>query len=103
MKVGYSQRGYGTKPIEIDVKLPKRAEWMGERILSTPLPAGGTARQGRNVELGDVVTVKREPASYSLFRRDGRFAEMVQAEVAGRFEAPIYGMFSVEDQIKKMD
>ena len=103
VKVGYSQRGYGTKPIEIDVKLPKRAEWMGERILSTPLPAGGTARQGRNVELGDVVTVKREPASYSLFRRDGRFAEMVQAEVAGRFEAPIYGMFSVEDQIKKMD
>ena len=33
VKVGYSQRGYGTKPIEIDVKLPKRAEWMGERIL----------------------------------------------------------------------
>ena len=103
VKVGYSQRGYGTKPIEIDVKLPKRAEWMGERILSTPLPAGGTARQGKNVELGDVVTVKREPASYSLFRRDGRFAEMVQAEVAGRFEAPVYGMLAVEDQIKKMD
>jgi len=103
VKVGYSQRGYGTKPIEIDAKLPKRAEWMGERILSTPLPAGGTTRQGKNVELGDVVIVKREPASYSLFRRDGRFAEMVQAEVAGRFEAPIYGMFSVEDQIKKMD
>lgn len=103
VKVGYSQRGYGTKPIEIDVKLPKRAEWMGERILSTPLPAGGTTRQGKNVELGDVVTVKTEPASYSLFRRDGRFAEMVQAEVAGRFEAPVYGMLAVEDQLKKMD
>ncbi len=103
VKVGYSQRGFGAKPIEIDVKLPKRAEWMGERILSTPLPAGGTARQGKNVELGDVVTVRREPASYSLFRRDGRFAEMVQAEVAGRFEAPVYGMLAVEDQIKKMD
>ena len=103
VKVGYSQRGFGTKPIEIDVKLPKRAEWMGERILSTPLAAGGTARQGKNVELGDVVTVKREPASYSLFRRDGRFAEMVQAEVAGRFEAPVYGMLAVQDQIKTMD
>ena len=103
VKVGYSQRGFGTKPIEIEIKMPKQAETLAERILSTPLPAGGTARQGRNVELGDVVTVKREPASYSLFRRDGRFAEMVQAEVAGRFEAPIYGMFAVEDQIKKMD
>ena len=49
------------------------------------------AREAPNVELGDVVTIKREPASYGLFRRDGRFAEMVQAEVAGRFEAPIYG------------
>ena len=103
VKVGYSQRGYGAKPIEIDVKLPRRAEWMGERILSTPLSAGGTARQGANVELGDVVTVKHEPASYPLYRRDGRFAEMVQAEVAGRFEAPIYGMLAVEDAIRKID
>ena len=103
VKVGYSQRGLGAKPIEIDVKLPKRALWLGERILSTPLPAGGTARQGANVELGDVVTLTREPASYSLFRRDGRFAEMVQAEVAGRFEAPIYGMLAVEDRVKQMD
>ncbi len=103
VKVGYSQRGYGTKPIEIDVKLPKRALWLGERILSTPLPAGGTTTRGKNVELGDVVTVKREPASYSIFRRDGHSLEMVEAEVAGRFEAPIYGMLAVQDQIKKMD
>jgi multidrug efflux pump subunit AcrB len=103
VKVGYSQRGYGAKPIEIDVKLPRRAAWMGERILSTPLPAGGTTRQGANVELGDIVTVKHEPASYPLYRRDGRFAEMVQAEVAGRFEAPIYGMLAVQDAIQKMD
>ena len=48
-----------------------------ERILSTPLPAGGTARQGANVELGDVVRLKRERASYPIFRHNGRFAEMV--------------------------
>jgi multidrug efflux pump subunit AcrB len=103
VKVGYSQRGYGTKPIEIDIKLPKNAQWIGERILSTPLPAGGTATRGANVELGDVVTVKEEPGSYSIFRRDGHSIEMVEAEVAGSFEAPIYGMLAVQDQIKKMD
>jgi multidrug efflux pump subunit AcrB len=103
VKVGFSQRGHGAKPIEIVIKLPRSAEWLGERILSTPLPAGGTRREGANVELGDVVTVKREPASHTLFRRDGRFAEMIQAEVAGRFEAPIYGMLAVEDQIAKLD
>jgi multidrug efflux pump subunit AcrB len=103
VKVGFSQRGHGAKPIEIVVKLPRSAESLGERILSTPLPAGGTRQRGANVELGDVVSVKREPASYTLFRRDGRFAEMVQAEVAGRFEAPIYGMLAVEDEIAKLD
>ena len=59
-KVGYSQRGSGLKPIAINVALPRSALTLDERILSTPLPAGGTARQGANVELGDVVKLKRE-------------------------------------------
>ena len=59
-EVGYSQRGSGLKPIAIKVALPRSGLTLDERILSTPLPAGGTARQGANVELGDVVTLKRE-------------------------------------------
>jgi multidrug efflux pump subunit AcrB len=102
-KVGFSQRGGGLKPIDISVALPRSALTLNERILSTPLPAGGTARQGANVELGDVVSLKPERASYPIFRHNGRFAEMVSAEVAGRFEAPIYGMLAVEDKIAGMD
>ena len=83
VKVGYSQRGEGLKPIDISVALPKSERTLGEKILSTPLPAGGTVRQGANVELGDVVKVVREPASYPIFRHNGRFAEMVTADVAG--------------------
>ena len=100
VKVGYSQRGAGFKPIDITVALPRSGKTPGERILSTPLPAGGTARQGANVELGDVVRLERETSSYPIFRHNGRFAEMVSAEVAGRFEAPLYGMLAVEDQIR---
>ncbi len=59
-EVGYSQRGSGLKPIAINVALPRSGLTLDERVLSTPLPAGGTARQGANVELGDVVTLKRE-------------------------------------------
>ncbi len=103
VKIGFSQRGGGAKPIDITLALPRSALAENERILSTPLPAGGTVRQGANVELGDVVRVTRELSSYPIFRRDGRFAEMVTGELAGRFEAPIYGMFAVEDQIKAMD
>jgi multidrug efflux pump subunit AcrB len=103
VKIGYSQRGVGLKPIDISVILPKSGLTLSERILSTPLPAGGTVRQGANVELGDVVKVARERASYPIFRHNGRFAEMVSAEVAGRFEAPIYGMLAVQDAVAKMD
>jgi multidrug efflux pump subunit AcrB len=103
VQVGFSQRGHGTKPISIDVKLPKRELFMGERILSTPLPAGGTTTRGPNVELGDVVSVEHEPASYTLYRRDGHSAEMVEAELAGQYEAPIYGMLAVGNELKKMD
>ncbi|WOJ90370.1 efflux RND transporter permease subunit [Methylocapsa polymorpha] len=103
VKIGYSQRGSGLKPIDVTVALPKSSLTPGERLLSTPLPAGGTPRQGANVELGDVVRVTHEPASYPIFRHNGRFAEMVSAEVAGRFEAPVYGMLAVEDSLKSID
>jgi len=99
--VGYSQRGKGIKPIEITIRLPKSGLAMTERLLSTPLPAPGPAGDGgRIVELGDVVHVIKEQASYPLFRRDGYFAVLVTGELAGKFEAPIYGMFAVEKALK---
>jgi multidrug efflux pump subunit AcrB len=102
-QVGFSQRGQGLKPIAIDVALPREALTLDERLLSTPLPAGGTARQGANVELGDVVTLKREMSSFPIYRHNGRFAEMVSAEMAGRYEAPIYGMLAVDAKIASAD
>ena len=100
VSVGYSHRGSGVNPIEITVRLPKEGLSFGERLLATPIPAPGEAADtGAVVELGDVVKVRRERASYPLFRRDGRFAEMVTAELAGEFEAPIYGMLAVEEAL----
>ncbi|QCG96352.1 efflux RND transporter permease subunit [Azospirillum sp. TSA2s] len=96
--VGYSHRGAGRNPIEIAVQLPKSGLFLSERILATPVP--GTRG---TVELGDLVTMTREPASYPLFRRNGRYAEMVMADLAGRFEAPIYGMLAVQDRLKAVD
>ncbi|MBF0269234.1 MAG: efflux RND transporter permease subunit [Alphaproteobacteria bacterium] len=99
VSVGYSQRGFGANPVEISIRLPREHLSIDERLLATPLPA----RNGKVVELGDVVTVTKEPGSYPLFRRDGHFAEMVTAELAGRYEAPIYGMFAVEDVLDSID
>lgn len=98
VQIGYSHRGGGRNPVEIAIRLPRSALTPSERLLATPVPG----RAGI-VELGDVVTLQYEQASYPLFRRDGRFAEMVTAELAGRFEAPIYGMFAIEDAIAGQD
>jgi multidrug efflux pump subunit AcrB len=100
VSVGYSHRGSGMNPIEIAVRLPTEGLSFGERLLATPIPAPGEAADtGAVVELGDVVKVRRERASYPLFRRDGRFTEMVTAELAGEFEAPIYGMLAIEEAL----
>ncbi|WP_156520865.1 efflux RND transporter permease subunit [Magnetospirillum moscoviense] len=94
IRVGYSHRGEGAVPKDIVIALAPGDKHPGELLANTPVPA----RKG-TVELGDVVEVSYEAASPPIFRRDGRFAEMVTAELAGRTEAPIYGMFAVEDKL----
>ena len=101
--VGYSHKGGGRHPVEIAVELPKKDLAITEATLSTPVPANALPGGRSIVELGDVVRLEREQASYPIFRHNGRAAEMVTAELAGEFEAPIYGMLAVADLIDKKD
>ena len=94
--VGYSHRGEGRDPIPIVVARPLADRVMDERFLSTPIPANLLPGARGVVELGDVVRVHEERASYPVFRHNGRAAEMVTAELAGDFEAPLYGMIAVQ-------
>jgi multidrug efflux pump subunit AcrB len=100
---GYSHRGPERLPIDIVLGLPKSDLAFTDRLLSTPVPANVVPGGKKVVELGDVVTVTRESGSPVLFRRDGRYADMVLAELAGSFEAPIYGMFAVDRAIATHD
>ncbi|RAI44535.1 efflux RND transporter permease subunit [Rhodoplanes roseus] len=101
--VGYSHRGEDRNPIEIAVRLPKTRLAWSEALASTPIPANAVPGNKAWVELGDVVRVTEEAGSPLVFRRDGRFADMVQAELAGAFEAPIYGMLDVGKRIDAHD
>ncbi len=101
--VGYSHKGGGRYPVEIAVQLPKKDLALNEQTLSTPVPANALPGSRDIVELGDVVHVAREKASYPIFRHNGRAAEMVMGELAGQYEAPIYGMLAVADLIDKHD
>ncbi|MFO1089942.1 MAG: efflux RND transporter permease subunit [Hyphomicrobiales bacterium] len=101
--VGYSHRGGGRQPIPINLALPKAGRVVGEKALSTPVPANALPGGRGVVELGDVVTVSTEPSSFPIFRHNGRPAEMVTAELAGAFEAPVYGMLEVQKALDRVD
>ncbi len=101
--VGYSHRGEGRHPIPIVVQRPKGKRVMDETFLTTPIPANVLPGARGVVELGDVVRIDEELASFPIFRHNGRFAEMVTAELAGSYEAPLYGMIEVAKALDKMD
>ena len=101
--VGYSHRGDERTPLPIVMERAKGEKVMDAATLSTPIPANVLPGARGVVELGDVVTVKPEMASFPIFRHNGRAAEMVTAELAGTFEAPLYGMLAVDDAIENMD
>ncbi|PCJ35569.1 MAG: multidrug transporter AcrB [Cellvibrionales bacterium] len=100
VELGHSHRGDGRNPIPIVMRQPKESLFVGERLLSTPIPT----MTGETRELGDVVTITHEPASYPIYRRDGRFADLVMASIRGEHrDAPMYALHDVEQNIKEMD
>ena len=101
--VGYSHRGGGRQPIPIEVARDRADRVLDERFLSTPIPANLLPGARGVVELGDVVQVVEETASPMVYRRNGRPAEMVMAELAGDFEAPLYGILAVGRALEAMD
>ncbi|MGR7996142.1 efflux RND transporter permease subunit [Xanthobacter sp. ZOL 2024] len=101
--VGYSHRGEGRPPIPIRLSLSKADRQVSPRSLSTPVPANALPGGRGVMELGDVVNVTREPSSYPIFRHNGRAAEMVTADLAGAYEAPVYGMIAVSKALDAMD
>ncbi|MDA9505115.1 multidrug transporter AcrB [Bradyrhizobium sp. CCBAU 11386] len=103
ISIGYSHRGEDRNPIEIAVHLGKRRLVWDEALASTPVPANTLPGSKTVVELGQVVKATMEEGSPTIFRRDGRFADMVMAELAGRFEAPLYGMLAVADRVDAHD
>jgi multidrug efflux pump subunit AcrB len=101
--VGYSHRGEGRNPIEIVIRLPKSSLSWSELLASTPVPANTLPGNRTVVELGEVVRATEETGSPAIFRRDGRFADLVMAELAGAYEAPIYGILDVDKRIAAHD
>ncbi len=101
--VGVSPRGEGRDPLNIRVYLPRSERSWTQATAAIPVPRRLAGTDAVPIELGALVDAHEEAGSPTLFRRDGHFADMVMGELAGRFEAPIYGMFEIQDRIKAHD
>jgi multidrug efflux pump subunit AcrB len=98
--VGYSHRGEGRYPLPLVLQRATGDRVLDERFLTTPIPANTIPGARGVVELGDVLRLAEERASHPVFRHNGRAAEMVTAELAGAYEAPLYGMLAVAEALK---
>ena len=101
--IGYSHRGGGRPPIPIRLERAPGEKTLDERFLATPMPANVLPGDKGVVELGDVVRVVEEETSLPIFRHNGVSAEMVTAELAGAYEAPLYGMLAVQQALDAQD
>jgi multidrug efflux pump subunit AcrB len=101
--LGYAPRGDGRTPLPITIALPQTARNWSQTLASTPVAVSRADGSPKLIELGELVSATHEAGSYNVYRRDGRDAEMVTAELAGAYEAPIYGMFAVDSAIDSFD
>ena len=103
LTIGSSPRGDGRDPLNIRVAFPRAQKVWSQDMASIPVPRRLAGITSDPVELGAVVNIKHEDGSPTIFRRDGRFADLVQGDLAGEYEAPIYGMLEVQKRIDAID
>ena len=103
VQIGFSQRGAAASRSTSRSLLPsarlRSASACFRRRCRPAAPSARASRRARRRRAASGASAAPIP----IFRHNGRFAEMVSAEVAGRFEAPIYGMLAVEDALDKID
>lgn len=101
--VGYAPRGGERDPLPIELGLDQSQLSWSTTLAATPVAVTQGPAGPQMIQLGELVTAQMAPGGQAIFRRDGRGATMVTAELAGRYEAPIYGMLAVDDAIKNYD
>ncbi len=101
--VGYAPQGGDRDPLPIRVGLDQSQRSWSAALAATPVAAMQSPAGPQLIPLGEVVDAKMVKGEPTMFRRDGRGAAMVTAELAGRYEAPIYGMLAVDKAVDQFD
>jgi multidrug efflux pump subunit AcrB len=97
--IGYAPRGSDRDPLPIQLSLDQSQRSWSAGLAAAPVAVAQGSGGPQLVQLGELVTARMVPGGQVIFRRDGRGADMVTAELAGRYEAPVYGMLAVDQAI----
>jgi len=98
--LGYAPRGGDRDPLPIELGLAQSQRTWSSSLAATPV---AVAPGGQLIPLGELVRADMTGGGQSMFRRDGRGATMVMADLAGRYEAPIYGLLAVDKAVDGFD
>jgi len=101
--IGYAPRGGERDPLPIELGLDQSQRTWSAALEATPVAVAQGPAGPQLIQLGELVTARMQPGGQVIFRRDGRGTAMVTAELAGRYEAPIYGMLAVDEAVANYD
>lgn len=103
IEIGTMAGNNGRDPLQISLSMGNNERTINGQTASIPVATTINAQGARLVEIGELVQTVQGQASYPIFRRDGLEAEMVTADLAGQYEAPIYGIFDTNKRLENAE
>lgn len=61
-----------------------------------------TGQQGNSIRIGDIVTITRDIAPKTIYRKNQKRVVYVLADMAGRLESPSYAMMTISDSLRSV-
>lgn len=92
-KLGDVKLGAPLEPTYIVMQVPLKVRSQVSRLSNLPIPA----TSGKTVPLSELGHFVQQYADQYIYHKDLRSVEYVTGTMVGKFGAPIYGMFDVED------
>ena len=97
--VTYARDGYSKYPVPVRLELPVADKADIDSLLMLRVEG----RDGNLVPLMEIVEVRKAEWEQTIYHKDLLPVVFVTADMAGRFDSPLYGMFGLLDEVGNLD
>lgn len=95
--VGDIKKGALMEPAQIVMQVPLSVRSNIDRLAQLPI----TNRMGKSIPLSELVSFDSEIEEKPIYHKDLRPVEFVTGETTGKFSAPVYAMFEVQQLLEE--